>query len=157
MSKRIDDKTFEKFIQDVKSLRSVHTDARIAMLMETNPGNFSNYINGAKRPGQGFIDRFYQAWGKKLKEMTEAVKYDAGETDTLGSNEPKQDFTVQAIAVSNEQDKRLRRMEESISRLDTAVGVLMERLMVSHQRLIDAHLSILSQQAERAGNRSAEK
>jgi len=110
--------------------------------METNPGNFSSRINGAKRPGQDFIDRFYKVWGKKLMDIIEAAKDYAGETDTIGSNE---------------QGERLQRIEESISRLDSAVGILMERLVVSHQKLIDAHLSMLSQQAEREGNRSAEK
>jgi hypothetical protein len=142
VSKRIDDKTFEKFVQDVKSLRSVCTDAKIATLMETNPGNFSSRINGAKRPGQDFIDRFYKVWGKKLMDIIEGAKDNTGETGTIGSNEL---------------DERLQRIEESISRLDSAVGILMERLVVSHQKLIDAHLSMLSQQAERAGNRSAEK
>ena len=125
--------------------------------METNPGNFSSRINGAKRPGQDFIDRFYQVWGKKLKHIIEAAKDDSGETDTLGVNEPKQDFQGHAPSKSNDQNDRLQRIEESISRLDLAVGVLMERLVVSHQKLIDAHLSILSQQAGKAGNRSAEK
>lgn len=157
MSKRIDDKTFERFVQDVKSLRSIYTDAKIAMVMGTNPGNFSSRINGTKRPGQDFIDRFYQVWGKKLKDMAEAVADDSGETHLLASTEPKQGFPGHALDLLNEQNERLQRIEENISRLDTAVGILMERLVVSHQKLIDAHLSILSQQAKRAGSRSAQK
>jgi hypothetical protein len=147
VSRRIDDKTFEKFVQDVKSLRSIYTDAKIATLMKTNPGNFSSRINGAKRPGQDFIDRFYQVWGKKLKDMKDAED-NAGQTSLLASAEPKKDFPGQVLRLLNEQDERLKRIEESISRLDTAVCSLMERLVVSHQKLIEAHLSILSQQAK---------
>jgi hypothetical protein len=52
------------------------------------------------------------------------------------------------------QDERLQRLEAGISRLDTAIGSLMERLVVSHEKLIDSHLSILSQQTKRAEKRT---
>jgi len=124
--------TIEKFTRDVKSLRSNYTDARIAMVMNTNPGNFSSRINGAKRPGQVFIDKFYQVWGKEIKDM-----------DT--TNEPKQDLPNFTTQIQREQDERLHRIEESITRLDSAITFLMEKLLVSNQKLIDAHLSMLGQ------------
>jgi hypothetical protein len=144
---------------DVKSLRSIYTDAKIAAIMKTNPGNFSSRINGAKRPGQDFIDRFYHVWGKKLKDIAEIESHIATETNTLESNEPMYGFPSPA----NTQDERLQRIEEGISRLHSAITslsaitTLMERLVVSHQKLIDAHLSMLSQRPERAGNLPAEQ
>jgi hypothetical protein len=152
VSKRIDDKAFDKFVWDVKSLRSIYTDARIAAIMKTNPGNFSSRVNGVKRPGQVFIDRFYQVFGKKLKEMAETESQYPASTGHLQLNGPKQDFPGPA----NTQDERLQRIEESISRLTSTVATLMERLVMSHQKLIDAHLSMLSQRPERAGNMPAE-
>ena len=106
MSKRIDDKTFEKFVQDVKYLRSAYTDVKIAAIMKTNPGNFSSRVNGVKRPGQVFIDRFYQVFGKKLKEMAETESQSAAITGPLQLNEPKQDLPGPA----NIQDERLQRI-----------------------------------------------
>ena len=153
MSKRIDDKTFDKFVQDVKSLRSIHTDARIAAIMKTNAGNFSSRVNGVKRPGQVFIDRFYQVFGKTLKEMAEIESRFALNTGPLQLNKPKQEFPSPA----NTQDERLQRIEENISRLNSTLATLMERLVISHQKLIDAHLSMLSQRPERAGNMPAEQ
>jgi hypothetical protein len=145
VSKRIDDITLERFIQDVKSLRSLYTDAKIAAIMKTNPGNFSSRVTGGKRPGQDFIDRFYQVWSKELKDLEQGVNYDMRKQNPSGSAQSKD-----AIY----QDERLQRLEAGISRLDTAIGSLMERLVVSHEKLIDSHLSILSQQTKRAEKRT---
>ena len=142
MSKRIDDKTFQKFVQDVKSLRTVYTDAKISALMATNPGNFSSRVNGAKRPGEDFINLFYQVWGKKLQNL-EAE----GKGNDSASAGPAQSYPSSSMY----QDERLQRLEEGISRLDTAIIVLMERLVITHQKLIDAHLSILNQQIKTVG------
>jgi hypothetical protein len=150
VSKRIDDKTFQKFIQDVNTLRAVYTDAKISALMATNPGNFSSRVNGTKRPGQDFINLFYQVWGKKLQNLEAAEAIDAGKNNDSRSDGPKQCFPGSSIY----QDERLQRLEEGISRLDTAIIVLMERLMASHQKLIEAHLSILGQQIKTAGEQS---
>jgi hypothetical protein len=151
VSKRIDDKTLDKFTRDVKALRSIYTDARIAMGMKTNPGNFSSRINGGKRPGQVFIDKFYQVWGKELKEMMEKEGSAAAEEMApYNASQPKQDLpnynTTQSL---QEQDERLHRLEESISRLNSSMTFLMEKLLVSNERLIDAHLSMLGQLAEK--------
>jgi hypothetical protein len=121
--------------------------------MKTNPGNFSSRVNGAKRPGQDFIDRFYQVFGKTLRGITETEKDVAAGTGTLQSNEPNQDI----YSTANTQDERLQRIEESISRLHLAVTTLVERLVISHQKLIDAHLAMLSQRSESAGNLPADQ
>jgi hypothetical protein len=147
VSKRIDDKTFEKFVQDVKTLRTLYTDAKIAALMETNPGNFSSRVNGAKRPGQDFIDLFYQVWDKKLKNLEAAEEIDAGKDNDSAFSRPKQNFLGSSVY----QDERLQRLEEGISRLDTVIIVLMERLVITHQKLIDAHLSLLNKQIKAVG------
>ena len=150
VSKRIDDKTFEKFVQDVKTLRTVYTDAKIAAIMKTNPGNFSRRVNGVKRPGQDFIDHFYQVWFKKLQILEAPEETDAGKDNDSASVEPKQNFPCSSIYL----DERLQRLEESISRLDRAIINLMERLVISHQKLIDTHLSILSQQSKTVGKQN---
>jgi hypothetical protein len=150
VSKRIDDRTFEKFVRDVKTLRTVYTDAKIAAIMKTNPGNFSSRVNGTKRPGQDFINLFYQVWGKKLQNLEAVEENDAKKNNASRSDGPKQTFPGSSIY----QDERLQRLEEGISRLDTAIIVLMERLVIAHQKLIDAHLSILSQQFKMAGEES---
>jgi hypothetical protein len=157
LSKRIDDKTLERFTRDVKYLRSIYTDARIAMEMKTNPGNFSSRVNGAKRPGQDFIDRFYQVWGKEVKEIIEVEGHAAEEMSTFNTNDPKQDLPGYTTQILHEQDERLHRIEESISRLNSTVTFLMEKLLVSNQKLIDAHLSMLGQQAEKTSNQPAGK
>ena len=144
MSKRIDDKTFEKFVQDVKALRKVYTDAKISALMATNPGNFSSRVNGAKRPGEDFINLFYQVWGKKLQNL---------EAEGKGNDSASAGPAQRNPNSSMYQDERLQRLEEGISRLDTAIIGMMERLVVSHQKLIDTHLSILSQQMKRRENK----
>jgi hypothetical protein len=152
VSKRIDDKTFDKFVQDVKSLRSIYTDAKIAATMKINPGNFSSRVNGAKRPGQDFINRFYQVFDKRLKDYAEIQSHAAANPGTLQLSEPKHGCQSPA----NTQDARLERIEESIARLDSSLTTLMERLVISHQKLIDAHLSMLGQRSERAANITAE-
>jgi hypothetical protein len=157
VSKRIDDKTLEKFTRDVKSLRSIYTDAKIAMEMKTNPGNFSSRINGTKRPGKDFIDRFYQVWGMEVKEMMQAEGLAAEEMATYSTNDPKQDFPNYAIQILQEQDERLHRLEDSISQLNSSITFLMEKLLVSNQKLIDAHLSMLGQQAEKTSHQPAGK
>jgi hypothetical protein len=158
VSKRIDDKTLEKFTRDVKALRSIYTDARIAMEMKTNPGNFSSRINGGKRPGQVFIDKFYQVWGKELKEMIEKEGLTAEEMATYSSNQPKQDLpNYNTIQILQEQDERLHRLEERISHLNSSITFLMEKLLVSNDRLIDAHLSMLGQLAEKISHQPAGK
>jgi hypothetical protein len=113
MSKRIDNKTFENFVQDVKSLRSVYTDAKIAALMKTNPGNFSSRINGSKRPGQDFIDAFYQAWGKKLAELVEKARM--GSLEEMKEKPRKWDELIQLY---KEIDVRLARVEAFLFRLE---------------------------------------
>jgi hypothetical protein len=157
LSKRIDDKTLEKFTRDVKSLRSIYTDARIAMEMKTNPGNFSSRINGAKRPGKDFIDRFYQVWGKEVKKMMEAEGLAAEEMATYSTNDPKQDLPNYTIQILQEQDERLNRLEESMSRLNSSITFLMEKLLVSNEKLIDAHLSMLGQGPEKASHQPSGK
>ena len=149
VSKRIDDRTFDKFVHDVKTLRTVYTDAKISSLMGTNPGNFSSRVNGAKRPGQDFINLFYQVWGKKLHNLEAVEEIDAEKDNDSRSDGPKQRFPGSSIY----QDERLHRLEEGISRLETAIIVLMERLLVTQQKLIDAHLSFLDQQAKSGANR----
>jgi hypothetical protein len=118
--------------------------------MATNPGNFSSRAKGTKRPGQDFINLFYQVWGKKLQNLEASEEIDAGKKNDSRSDGPKQSFPGSSIY----QDERPQRLEEGISRLDTAIIVLMERLVVSHQKLIDAHLSILSQQIKTAGGQN---
>jgi len=127
MSKRIDDKTFEKLVQDVKSLRSVYTDAKIATLMNTNPGNFSSRINGTKRPGQDFIDAFYQALGVKLKEIGQ-VKAENGNEAGYEWRDDQWGLPDQVIHVLNGMDQRLQRLEESIRRIELKLGYINEKL-----------------------------
>jgi hypothetical protein len=115
--------------------------------METNPGNFSSRVNGTKRPGQDFINLFYQVWGKKLQNLEAAEEIDARKNNDSRFDGPKQSFPDSSIY----QDERLQRLEEGISRLDTAIIVLMERLVIAHQKLIGAHLSILSQEIKKVG------
>jgi hypothetical protein len=153
VSKRIDDKMFEKFVRDVKALRTVHTDAKICSVMGTNPGNFSSRVNGVKRPGKDFIDKFYQFWGTVLSDMSKGLKYEAREISLPTSANPNQG----APGYSLYQDERIRRIEESISRLDKFTNDLMERLVLNHLKLVDAHLSILEQQAKSAANRPCEQ
>ena len=150
MSKRIDDKTLEKFGRDVKALRSIYTDAKIAEVMKTNSGNFSSRVNGVKRPGQDFIDRFYAVWGEKLKGMMESERLAIAAAGPLAVNDQKKDYSNAALRQLDDQDERLRYLEKSISRLDSVVTVVVERLLESNQKLIDAHLSILKQLAEKA-------
>jgi hypothetical protein len=152
VSKRIDDRTFEKFVQDVKSLRAVYTDAKICAAMGTNAGNFSSRVNGVKRPGRDFIDRFYQSWGKKLVEMANTGRNDVKETYLLASGNPKREIPGYSLY----DDERIRCIEASLSRLDTFTGGLIEQLIVSHLKLVDAHLAILSQYTKSAGNRPCE-
>jgi hypothetical protein len=127
------------------------------MEMKTNPGNFSSRINGAKRPGQVFIDKFYQVWGRELKEMMQAEGLAAGEMATYSTNDPKQDLPNYTIQILQEQDERLHRLEDSISRLNSSITFLMEKLLVSNQKLIDAHLSMLGQQPEKTSHQPAGK
>jgi hypothetical protein len=153
VSKRIDDRTFEKFVQDVKSLRAFYTDAKISSLMGTNPGNFSSRVNGAKRPGQDFIDKFYRFWGSDLNEIVEAGEYYDKKRRLSTSFNAEQKVPGYAI----NQDDRLQTIEASLARLDSVAGGLLEQLVVSHLRLVDAHLSFLDQQAKSASNRSREQ
>lgn len=152
MSKRIDDRAFEKFVRDVKSLRAVYTDVRICAGMGTNAGNFSSRVNGAKRPGRDFIDRFYHSWGKKLAEMENAGGNDVKETYLSAPGNQKREIPGYSLF----DDERIRRIEDSLSRLDTFTGGLMEQLVVSHLKLVDAHLAILSQYTKSAGNSPCE-
>ena len=124
----------------------------IAMEMKTNPGNFSNRISGAKRPGQDFIDKFYEVWGK---EIMEAERHVAEEMGTTSKTDTKQDVPNYTIQILQERNERLRRVEESISRLDSAITFLMEKLLVSNQKLIDAHLSMLGQLPGKISNQPA--
>lgn len=153
MSKRIDDRAFEKFVQDVKSLRAVYTDVRICAVMGTNAGNFSSRVNGAKRPGRDFIDRFYDSWGKKLVEIANAGRNDVKETYLSASGNPKREISGYALY----EDECIRRIEENLSRLDSVAGSWMEQLVASHLKLVDAHLSILSQHLKNGGNRPGEQ
>jgi hypothetical protein len=158
VSRRIDDKALEKFIADVNDLRSIHTDATISAGMKTNPGNFSSRVNGSKRPGQDFIDRFYQAWGKKLKAIKEEGGYFSDEKIISAAKDSTQDFAYNSpIYLLTEQADRLQRIEESLSQLNTIVSDLMRRLMESNQKLIDAYLSIKGQQTEKSGSLPVEK
>jgi len=118
MSKRIDDKTLEKFVQDVKSLRLVYTDAKVAALMKTNPGNFSSRISGAKRPGQDFIDAFYQAWGKKLAEISEKARMGEEKMGSLEEMSEKPRRWDELIQLYKEIDARLARIEAFLFRLE---------------------------------------
>ena len=152
VSKRIDNKTFEKFVRDVKSLRAVYTDAKISTLMRTNPGNFSARVNGAKRPGQDFIDKFYQFWGTMLKRMAEGMDYEVKEDTVPISPIPSQSIPGHALF----HEERLRRVEDSINRLDRVTSGLMERLVLNHLKLVDAHLSMLNQNAKGEDNRTRE-
>jgi hypothetical protein len=150
VSKRIDDKTFDKFVQDVKSLRTFYTDAKISSLMGTNAGNFSNLVNGAKRPGQDFIDKFYRFWGGELIEIAEPGEYDVKERKLSSPFNSEQKVPGYAI----NQDDRLRTIEASLARLDTLAGGLLEQLVVGHLKLVDAHLSFLNQHTKNADNSS---
>jgi hypothetical protein len=118
MSKRIDNKTFEKFVQDVKPLRSVYTDAKIAALMKTNPGNFSSRINGSKRPGQDFIDAFYQAWGTKLAELVEKARMGEEKMGSLEEMREKPRKWDELIQLYREIGVRLARVEAFLFRLE---------------------------------------
>ena len=153
MSKRIDDRTFDKFINDVKSLRSIYTDAKIAAIMKTNAGNFSSRINGVKRPGQDFIDKFYQVLGKKLNDIAESELLGGSLTESVESDKPKEDFPGSANGLG----ERIQRMENSLSRLETCVSILMERLVISHQKLIDGHLAFLQAQSQNQFEQSVDE
>jgi hypothetical protein len=142
VSKRIDDMKYNKFISDVKILRSIYTDAKIATEMQSNSGNFSSYVNKSKRPGQDFIDRFYRVWGKKLSEIMEGGVYANVERGMLAVKEVSHTYEHRPpTRLSTDQDERLQRIEENISQLHSIVGDLMRRLMESNQKLIDAQLS----------------
>jgi hypothetical protein len=153
VSKRIDDRTFDKFVHDVKTLRTVYTDAKISSLMGTNPGNFSSRVNGAKRPGQDFIDKFYLFWGSELIEIAEGGEYYDKERKLSAAFNSEQKVPGYAI----NQNDRLRAIEASLARLDALAGGLLEQLVVSHLRLVDAHLSFLDQQAKSGANRPCEQ
>ena len=127
MSKRIDDRTFEKFVQDVKSLGTVYIDAKICAVMRTNAGNFSSRGNGAKRPGQDFIDKFYHSWGENVEEIANAGGNFVKETNLPASGNLKRKIPGYSLY----DEERLRRIEDSLSRLDTFTGGLMEQLVVS--------------------------
>jgi hypothetical protein len=153
VSKRIDDKTFDKFVQDVKSLRAFYTDAKISSLMGTNPGNFSSRVNGAKRLGQDFIDKFYLFWDSELIEIAEGGEYYDKERKLSASFNSEQKVPGYSI----NQNDRLRDIEASLARLDALTSGLLEQLVISHLRLVDAHLSFLDQQAKSGANRPCEQ
>jgi hypothetical protein len=137
VSRRIDDITFERFVQDVKSLRALYTDSKMAEGMKTNAGNFSSRVNGAKRPGQDFVDRFYQVWTKELNNLKTTPNIDTKKRSHLQ--------VIESTEATADLSERLQRLEDSISRLNTTVVTLMTQLMISNQKLIDAQLSIFSQ------------
>ena len=157
MSKRIDDRTFEKFGRDVNTLKSLYTAAKIAEAMQVNAGNFSSLVNGAKRPGQAFIDRFYRAWGEQLEEMRAAERAIPRNARHMEVNESAPDFYNHTPQIPQEHNKRLQLLEERVAYLDSVVAILVDRLLESNQKLIDAHLLILGQQAERTSSQPAVK
>ena len=157
MSKRIDDRTFEKFGRDVNTLKSIYTAAKIAEAMQVNAGNFSSLVNGAKRPGQGFIDRFYQAWGEQLEEIRAEERAIPRNVGHMGVNESAPDCYNHTLQIPQEHNRRLQHLEERVAYLDSMVAVLVDRLLESNQKLIDAHLLILGQQAEKASIQPAVK
>ena len=82
----------------------------------------------------------------------------AEEMATYSTNQPKQDLpNYNTIQILQEQDERLHRLEESISHLNSSITFLMEKLLVSNNRLIDAHLSMLGQLAEKISHQPAGK
>ena len=157
MSKRIDDRTFEKFGRDVNTLKSLYTAAKIAEAMQVNAGNFSSLVNGAKRPGQAFIDRFYRAWGEQLEEIRAAERAIPRNARHMEVNESAPDFYNRTPQIPQEHNKRLQLLEERVAYLDSVVAILVDRLLESNQKLIDAHLLILGQQAERTSSQPAVK
>ena len=119
MSKRIDDKTYEKFKRDVALLRerTEYTDEQMAKRMGTSKGNFSTRVNDLVRPGLDFIKRFYGAFREELKEL---------EVITV-VNDPKQDFP-NTIGLLKEQGKKIEKLEKSVFRLEKMITTLILRL-----------------------------
>jgi hypothetical protein len=126
VSKRIDDKTYEKFKKDVDLLRkgTEYTDERMAITMKTTKGNFSARVKGRVRPGLVFIKRFYANFGELLRNLEEISVV----------HESDQDFpnTIQLLKEHGrkieQQGKKVEQLEETILRLEKAITTLVLRL-----------------------------
>jgi hypothetical protein len=62
-------KTFIPFIPDALALRLKHPAALIARRTGDDLSNVSAYIRGVKRPGNGFLVRFYTAFESDLSAV----------------------------------------------------------------------------------------
>ena len=147
MSKRIDDKTYEKFKKDVDLLRkgTEYTDERMATSMKTSKGNFSARVNGRIRPGLVFIKRFYANFGENLRKLEEiSVVHEPGQDfpntiqllkeqgekiEEQGKKIEEQGKKVEEQGKKvEEQGKKIERFEETILRLEKAITTLVLRL-----------------------------
>lgn len=59
-------KKFIPFIPDAMALKLKHPVALIARKTGDDPSNVSAYLRGVKRPGNGFLVRFYSAFDSEL-------------------------------------------------------------------------------------------
>jgi transcriptional regulator with XRE-family HTH domain len=115
----------EKFREDVRMLRLRLPIAEIANRMGMDKGNISSYLNGRKRPGKKFLQKFYQIFSASTTTVAEAeIPYTTRDGIYKMQEEIQQMKTAYSIS--------LQAMEEKLSRV-----LLTIEDMVTQLRMMD--------------------
>jgi hypothetical protein len=124
---QIDDRTYSKYLNDVTNLKSKFQEIDIAKKLGMKAPNFKHSLNG-KRPGKKALAHFYDVFKNILKKMAEEQKVtNASPTPEIGHADREYKlFPSEKLLL--EQGEKIQGIEESISRLETAVKMILSKL-----------------------------
>jgi|ERR1700744_6189059 len=141
MGKKSNTQRILEFRRDIALLRKKYTQHVIAEKIDTDSGNLSNYIRGAKNPGVDFLDKFYSIFAAEIKELTD--DFHLSNPDPLAIvEEPPQSYMR-----PDERDDHIQTLKLNNEDLRNHLGTVIksnEILVLSNQKLVEAQLSLIA-------------
>jgi len=130
----VDNERITKFFRD-RELLEHYNDAAIASKMGMAKSNYSSYVNRRKTVTNSFLRKFYNQFGKELREIAGKNAPHIKETE---DNDEKPDTLTSDL---EERCKNLERMQDRLVETNHLLSKEIYRLAAKMDRILDERLN----------------